>query len=605
MALPWQNVDSYLQHLQTKVSVSSNMESLEPYAYESLPKVESSFRVLELLPGESNDEICANLRVANWVTPPPFEALSYAWGDPTIRAPISCNGRMLKVTINLRNALKRLRQRDKSRFLWVDAVCIDQEGNQKEKSSQVNNMRKIYSNATRVIVWLGLDDNGLAKTAADAMEGIARSICIAKSKSVSDLWEIDHLKILAMSSISWKKLSCNTPETWNSLFWYFDRPWFTRVWVFQEVTSGPKVLFLCGEVELDWDIIGLIAEYITVNRSLFDTYEFWKSNIWCAVTQRDRRVFNDTCLDVLNSARGLKASKLVDKVYGLLGMPNFSDKNLGLTADYNKSVMEVYQDLGDVALASMQNLDLLAYVQHDQEISQHPSWIPRWDQVKLRHPLIRELRFRGPHNASQGLNFIYKRKDTILEVPGIWFDTIKMKTSIDSEAWFNQNRRPLNPHPVLEFWNEQTTSFYPTGERLIDVYPEVLTTGFGKQADFSAYIIQLIKSSQHLVRDYTSLHMLISLYKQGKSGNWESWASVARIATWGHSFFTTTEGYMGLGSQAMKVDDVVVILAGGEVPFILRRDGEFFQLVGECYVYGIMNGQAVRDLAKRETFRIR
>ncbi|KAK0506890.1 hypothetical protein JMJ35_010590 [Cladonia borealis] len=562
------------------------MESLKPYAYEPLPKEESSFRA----------------------TPPPFEALSYVWGDPTIRAPVFCDGRMLKVTINLRDALKQLRQRDNPRFLWVDAICIDQEGNLEEKSYQVNNMRKIYSNATGVIVWLGLDDNGLAKTAADAMEGIARSICDAKSRSVSDLWEIDHLKILAMGSVSWKELSCNTPETWNSLFWYFDRPWFTRVWVYQEVTSGPKVLFLCGEVELDWDIIGLIAEYITVNRSLFDTYCFWKSNIWCAVTYRDRRLLSDSCLDLLNSARGLKATKLMDKVYSLLGMPNFSVRNLGLKADYKKSDAEVYQDMGDVALTSMQNLDLLAYVQHDQEISQdYPSWIPRWDQAKIRHPIQRELRFQGAHNASQGLNFTCLRNstDTILEVSGIQFDIIRMETSIDSEAWFNKDRQRLNPHPVHEFWHEQNNSFYPTGERSIDVYPEVLTTGFGKQADFSAYVLQLMKSSQHLVRDHTSIHKYISLYKQGKSGNWESWASVARVTTWGHSFFITTKGYMGLGSQAIKADDMVVILAGGEVPFILRRDGEFFQLVGECYVYGIMNGEAVHNLAKRETFRIR
>lgn len=600
------------------------MESLKPYVYQPLPEIESSFRVLELLPGEDNEELFINLHVANWVTPPPFEALSYTWGDSTIRAAISCNGRMLKVTINLRDALKRLRQRDKSRFLWVDAICINQEGDEgdrKEKSSQVNNMRKIYSNATRVIVWLGLDDNGLAKTAADAMAGIARSICDAKSRSVSDLCEIDHLKILAMGSVSWKELSCNTPETWNSLFWFFSRPWFTRVWVYQEVTSGPKVLFLCGGVEVDWDIIGLTAEYITVNRSLFDTYDFSKSNVWCAVTHRDRRSFNDSCIDLLNSARGLKATQLVDKVYGLLGMPSFSGRNLGLTADYNKSVAEVDQDMGDAALASMQNLDLLAYVQHDQEISRHPSWIPRWDQAKLRHPLIRELRFQGAHNASQGLDFTYERNpgDTILKVPGIWFDTIEMETSIDSEAWFNQNNPPLNPHPVLEIWHEQQTrsSFYPTGERLIDVYPDVLTTGLGnkvnrargqaahQQANFSAYIIQLMKSSQHSVSDYTSLHNLISLYFQGKSGNWESWVSTANGTAWGHSFFTTTKGYMGLGSQAMKAGDVVVILAGGEVPFILRRAGEFFQLVGECYVHGIMNGEAVHKVAERETFQIK
>ena len=475
-------------------------------------------------------------------------------------------------------------------------------------------MRKKYSSATRVIVWLGLDDNGLAGTAAHAMNEIARSICIANSKSVSDLWDIHYLKTLAMNSISWRELSCNTPDIWNSLSWFFSRPWFVRVWVYQEI-SGPKVLFLCGEVELDWDIVGLTAEYITISRSLFDTYDFWKSNIWCAAEQRDRRFLDDSCLDLLYSARRRKATNLVDKVYGLLGMPNFSVQSLGLSANYDKSVAEVYQDMGDTALASLRNLDLLAFVQHDREISQHyPSWIPRWDQANLRHPLIRELRFQSAHNASQGLIFTYERdrKDTVLKVPGIWFDTIKTERSIDSDAWFTIRHRPLNPHPILEFWLEDKTrpSFYPTGERSIDVYPEVLTTGFGtklnrageqaahQQADFSAYIVQLMKSSRHSISEYTSLH------EQGQHGNWESWESVARVMTWGHSFFTTTKGYMGLGSQAMKAGNVVSVLTGGEVPFILRRAGNFFQLVGECYVYGIMNGEAVHNSARREIFQI-
>ena len=125
MALPWQNDNSYSQYLRTNLCVSGSMESLKPYAYESLPKEESSFRVLELLPGANNEELLINLHVANWATPPPFEALSYAWGDPTIRAPVFCDGRILKVTINLRDALKQLRQRDNPRFLWVDAICID------------------------------------------------------------------------------------------------------------------------------------------------------------------------------------------------------------------------------------------------------------------------------------------------------------------------------------------------------------------------------------------------------------------------------------------------------------------------------------------------
>lgn len=261
-------------------------------------------------------------------------------------------------------------------------------------------MRKIFSGSTRVTAWLGLDDNGFAGTAAHAMNKIARSICIAKSKSVSDLWETHHLKTVAMGSISWIELFCNTPKTRNLLSWFFSRPLFIRIWVNQEVTSGSKVLFLCREVELDWDIVELTAEYITVSPSLFDTYDFQKSNIWCAVTHRDRRLLDNSYLDLLNSGRELEANKLVDKVYGLLGMLSFSGESLGFKADYEKSAAKVYQNMGYMALASLNDLDLLAFIRHDKEIH-YPSWIPRWDQAKLRHPLLRELRFQGAHNASQ------------------------------------------------------------------------------------------------------------------------------------------------------------------------------------------------------------
>ena len=590
------------------------MEALGPYAYQSLPQAES-FRVLELLPGEEDEELFTKLHIADLRISPPFEALSYFWGHSKARVPISCNGRVLRITSNLRDALRRSRRRDSSRFIWADAVCINQEGNLEEKSKHISYMRKIYSKAIRVVVWLGLDDNGQAATAAHAMNEIARSVCNAKSISVSELWEIDYLKTVVLDSVSWKALSCNTAETWHSLLWFFSGPWFERIWVYQEVKSGPKVLCHCGDIELDMDIVGLTAEYITVYRDLFDIYEFGRSHIWCAVEHRDRTILNDSCLDLLNAARGLKATLPVDKVYGLLGMPSFSDVSLRLRANYEKPVAEVYQDMADVALDHLRNLDLLAYVQHDRNISHDlPSWVPRWDQAKYRHPILRSSRLHGAYNTSQGLHFTYERdpKDTVLKVPGIWFDTITTERGIDCEEEFFPRDRPLDPHPILEFWleSEAEPSFYPTGEPSIDVYPSVLTLGsttksnqteqepVHQQADFSAYIIQLMESSQRSISEYKSLQ------ERGKYGNATSWASEARNTTWGHSFFTTKKGYMGLGSQAMRVGDVVTILAGSEVPLILRQAGEIFHLVGESYVHGIMNGEAVQHSARMETLKI-
>lgn len=65
-----------------------------------------------------------------------YEALSYAWGDPTKSHEIFVNGKVLKITTNLHVALQYLRQPDVARVLWIDAICIDQE-NISEKNHQV------------------------------------------------------------------------------------------------------------------------------------------------------------------------------------------------------------------------------------------------------------------------------------------------------------------------------------------------------------------------------------------------------------------------------------------------------------------------------------
>ncbi|KAK4195558.1 heterokaryon incompatibility protein-domain-containing protein, partial [Triangularia verruculosa] len=65
--------------------------------------------------------------------------------------------------------------------------------------------------------------------------------------------------------------------------------------------------------------------------------------------------------------------------------------------------------------------------------------------------------------------------------------------------------------------------------------------------------------------------------------------------------FFTEKGYLGLGPASAKAGDVVAILPGAEGPFILRHghpesdeeEERVMSLVGQAYVHGIMNGEAV------------
>jgi len=55
--------------------------------------------------------------------------------------------------------------------------------------------------------------------------------------------------------------------------------------------------------------------------------------------------------------------------------------------------------------------------------------------------------------------------------------------------------------------------------------------------------------------------------------------------------FTTRDGLINLGPEALQTGDYIALCKGGKVPYVLRKVPEGHELVGECYVHGIMQGE--------------
>jgi hypothetical protein len=95
-----------------------------------------------------------------------YSAVSYTRGEPEFsgRIIIKNNGpdndSYLPITDNVKSMLQHLRKPHNPIYLWVDAICLNQE-DENEKAEQIPLMGKIYSQAHRVYIWLGsgnLDD---------------------------------------------------------------------------------------------------------------------------------------------------------------------------------------------------------------------------------------------------------------------------------------------------------------------------------------------------------------------------------------------------------------------------------------------------------------
>ncbi len=113
------------------------------YTYE--PLLYGHIRVLKLQAGEFGSPLVVHIeQVLLGDEAGDYEALSYTWGTPVFEHELFVRGQgLVRITESLHTALQYIRQRDKLRYIWADAVCINQE-NDVERSAQVILMREIY-----------------------------------------------------------------------------------------------------------------------------------------------------------------------------------------------------------------------------------------------------------------------------------------------------------------------------------------------------------------------------------------------------------------------------------------------------------------------------
>ncbi len=151
---------------------------------------------------------------------------------------------------NLADVLRRLRHQTKSRILWTDAVCINQQDHH-EKAHQVGFMFQIYSHANRVLVWLGDEAHG----SDSLMEAISK---IEPFNYLEEHLKFETSRTSKNHNMSWVNKDLKSPiepdeQVTRALAKFWHRPWFRRVWVQQEVVAGSKISVLCGEKEVSCD----------------------------------------------------------------------------------------------------------------------------------------------------------------------------------------------------------------------------------------------------------------------------------------------------------------------------------------------------------------
>jgi hypothetical protein len=323
-----------------------------------------------------------------------YEALSYTWGSPTSKRTIFLDGQKFLVTRNLEIALRHLRYVKDERYLWIDALCINQES-VKERNQQVRKMGEIYKKATKVVVWLGpaSEDSNIGMDFL--VEACARRLEMRAwiSEVIMDLGLVENLKAAI-------KL--------------LQRDYWRRVWIIQEMFFAKSLIVRCGFRCIRWsDFIFLALSLSKISPSLVGMMvesvdedilvgALKKADLGLSIANLQNRavlpLYIEECRKKAEHAKGEYREPLTsllmmsrnslsgdpcDKVFGIVGMAEQYNNQYALKIDYSLDTRETYIETARALLVRSENfsatpLDIICMSKPHLSNGSLPSWVPDW-----------------------------------------------------------------------------------------------------------------------------------------------------------------------------------------------------------------------------------
>lgn len=154
------------------------------------------------------------------------------------------------------------------------------------------------------------------------------------------------------------------------------RPWWSRVWIMQEVILGRKPVILCGGEVVEWEALGKWQEITqqktksgtrlntepfglgsVQERDIFDGFYQTLSNfrhLW------ETRKWGVSTYDLLYQFRHLGCTDSKDRIFGFLGLTPLS-LDPKFKPDYNLTLNAIYRNFARSAIEHFHSLDILNY----------------------------------------------------------------------------------------------------------------------------------------------------------------------------------------------------------------------------------------------------
>ncbi|KAG7104842.1 Heterokaryon incompatibility protein 6 like [Verticillium longisporum] len=632
----WRFVGKFFYDLKTSFDLKIRRGSL-PASGEDLsrpfehPPLQNDWdiRLLYILPrGNSSKISCKLITIDIGQRHPTYQAMSYTWGDPTKTHTIWVNDKPFKTTQNVYNLLLDMSPVFEPRRIWIDSICINQEDNA-EKAWQVSIMHHIYNAASLVTIWLGAGEDS----------HIAVDLVLELSHYIKTYKPTD--KELFLKYVHERR----TPR-WLAIGKILAHPYFTRIWMVQEIAINKMLHVVYGRETIKWEtlapiILRLILSFefsIMVEDSsvLGETNApIGATNVVLLSSIRKRyhggeMALSGPLLHLLAECWTFEATDPRDMVFALVGLAEDGAHPL-VAPDYTKTPEEVFINAARFVYMQMNTLHEIlpcSGVGWPRRLTALPSWVPDWS-ITGRSVIAALPKGKRAYQTSGGL---VNRGPVVhekgLEIEVIIVDKIDRMTEELERAAVDPLTYRINSTANMERCNAwilaaqalvatMSGDTYTNGQSheealwrtLVCDAPSVGTgeLASGSGMDWPAdpvYGLWYRYGMRHLVQvpldDEDRALSPEEIHERMQLGS--RWVTSAQFRCYSRRLAVTEKGYLALIPPLTEVGDMVAVIPGTAVPFILRGKGydddmneKVYTLVGESYVHGLMNGEAADE----------
>lgn len=442
-------------------------------------------------------------------------------------------------------------------------------------------MADLYRLADRVLVWLGPGKK-------DTRYGLR--ILRELSSKVTVNWDLITMKPTSKSvDEHWADESKELPYGDKELFTIYSLiscPWFERLWIWQEIRlASSTAILICGSDTIPWE--SFRTALFCLHQKAYPTElsgviaEPFFSRVLKTYHLADSK-WNFSFMCMMYFTRHCKYSDPKDRVYAVLSLLESSGEAVDIEPDYTKRTGQVYQDLTLGYINQRKRLEILSLSRLNKRLSDMPTWVP--DLTVVDYPFLLTYGLASGLSNSE----VQYRGAGILEVTGSVLATVQHANRVDTRGpkGLIAEIQRLAPHDVLQGSYIGSCSLF---------------TAFCNTICANEFSDRYVPHHEYLPDFQQSLDILSAIVQPGMKEvpdyrpgtHADKFLRIVGSYLTGRSLFKTHEGHICLGPPYAQPGDQVCILLGCRFPMQLRPTSTSqYQVVGECYVHGLMNGEA-------------